>query len=58
MNEFKRSMIHVAILTAIAMTVIKAIEWMIPSPPIKVLVCIKDNDGKYSCSKYKSGEIK
>jgi len=33
----------------VAMLAIKAVEWVVPSPPYKYYICVEDYNGKHDC---------
>ena len=56
MKEILKQFLFMAAFVVFALLVFRGIEWIIPSPPAKVIICIEDSKGEHDCSEYKTSK--
>lgn len=53
-SEFFKALGCITIFAAVAFTVMRGIDYLIPAPPTKYYIFIEDKDGEHSCDEYKT----
>lgn len=48
----------IVVFCVIAFVVLRALDWVIPSPPRTILVCIEDYDKRHDCKKYTEEQVR